>query len=94
VAFDFRKLVDFSNVVICAQYVATCASIPFLRRKLKAAPGSFRLPAGVLIPLIGCAATLWLGFQGGITQVWWFLGILAAGFAFKIAYHASATSKT
>ncbi|MBI4386069.1 MAG: amino acid permease [Elusimicrobia bacterium] len=88
---DFNKLVDFSNVVVCAQYTATCASIPWLRRRCTAPEGSFRLPGGFLIPSIGIAATLWLGAQGGMGQVWWSLGILAFGLGLKaiIGFRAS-----
>lgn len=79
---DFNRLVDFSNVVICAQYLATCAAIPFLRRAPSSAR-AFRLPGGYVLPATGIAATLWLGSQGGIEQVWWSLGILAFGFALR-----------
>ncbi|MBI4424288.1 MAG: amino acid permease [Elusimicrobia bacterium] len=80
---DFNKLVDFTNVVVCAQYLSTCVAVPLLRRQGPAPEGSFRLPGGWLVPAIGIAATAWLGAQGGLGQVWWSLGILAAGLAFK-----------
>ena len=77
---DFDKLVDFGNVVICGQYAATCAAVPFLRRQ---GPAPFTLPGGGLIPGLGVLATLWLGAQGGLDQVWWALGVLAAGLALR-----------
>jgi amino acid transporter len=64
-ALDFNKLVDITVVVICAQYLATCASVPLLRRVGKP-PGGFRLPAGPLIPAFGIAATGWLA--GGLDR--------------------------
>lgn len=78
---DFDKLVDVTNVVVCVQYVATCASVMILRRR-GPAPG-FRLPGGWLIPAAGIAATCWLGAQGGFAQVSWSLILLAAGFAVR-----------
>ncbi|MBI5202972.1 MAG: APC family permease, partial [Elusimicrobia bacterium] len=77
---DFDKLVDFGNVVVCGQYAATCAAVPLLRRQ-GAAP--FTVPGGWLIPGAGVLATLWLGAQGGLDQVWWAIGVLAAGLALR-----------
>jgi amino acid transporter len=83
---DFDKLVDFSNVVVCAQYVATCLAVPFLRRRFKRREGDFRLPGGWTIPLIGTGAVLWLGMQGGLAQVWWSLALLGLGLALKAGW--------
>jgi amino acid transporter len=80
---DFGKLVDFTNVVICSQYLAACLAVPLLRRKLQAPKGAFRVPGGWLIPLLGAAATFWLGAQGGLSQLWWALGLLGAGLAVR-----------
>lgn len=80
---DFNKLVDISNVVVCAQYLSTCAAVMILRKKGPAPAGAFRLPGGWTIPVIGIAATLWLGSQGGLGQVWFSLALLAAGLAVK-----------
>ncbi len=79
---DFNRLVDFSNVVVCAQYIATCLAIPLLRRG-PAPQGSFVLPGGLLIPIAGTLATLWLGAQGGWAPVFWALVLLAVGFILK-----------
>ena len=70
---DFERLVDVGNVVVCAQYLATCAAVPALRRRAGAG-GGWALGA------LGCAATLWLGAQGDWAQIWAALGLLAAGF--------------
>jgi amino acid transporter len=80
---DFNKLVDISNVVVCAQYLSTCAAVMILRKKGPAPAGAFRLPGGWIIPVIGILATLWLGSQGGMGQVWFTLALLAAGLAVK-----------
>ena len=57
VLLDFDRLIDFGNVVIGAQYLATCASVLSDRR------------LGAAIPLAGIAATLWLSAQGGWGQI-------------------------
>jgi amino acid transporter len=66
-ALDFNKLVDVANVVICAQYLATCAAVVVLRRR-GPSPG-FSIPGGPLIPLAGVVSTLWLGAQGGLSEL-------------------------
>ena len=83
-ALDFNKLVDVTVVVVCAQYLATCAAVPLLRRKGHKA--GFRLPGGWLIPAIGFAATLWLGSQAGKSELLWSFGMLAAGVLLKQCY--------
>lgn len=80
-ALDFDGLVDFSNVVISGQFLATCAAVLARRRRGAAAP--FRAPGGALTPLAGMAATLWLGAQGGWEQAAAALAVLAGGFALR-----------
>lgn len=56
---DFNRLADIANIAAVLQYVATCASVPMLRRK--GIQAGFRLPGGPLIPLAalaGCAVFL------------------------------------
>jgi hypothetical protein len=43
VAFDYRSLIGISNVAVAVQYLATCAAVPFLRRR--GVPGR-RVPGG------------------------------------------------
>ena len=71
---DFNGLVDFSNVVIGAQFLSTCAVV-LARRRRRANFGR-----NALMPLAGIAATLWLGAQGGWIQVAASAVVLAAGF--------------
>lgn len=80
---DFNKLVDISNVVVCAQYLSTCGAVPVLRRLRPAPAGSFKLPFGWLIPALGILATGWLGAQGGLGQVWFTLALLGLGLLAK-----------
>lgn len=78
---DFNGLVDFSNVVIGAQFLSTCAVV--LTRRARRAGGALLLGGGALVPLAGMAATLWLGAQGGWMQVAASAAVLAAGFGLR-----------
>ncbi len=80
-ALDFEGLVDFSNVVIGAQFLSTCAVV--LRRRLRAASGPAALARGAAVPLAGMGATLWLGAQGGWKQIAASVVVLAGGFALR-----------
>ena len=84
IALDFKQLVDFSNIVVCAQYAATCVAVPLLRRKAGVPAGGFRLPGGWLFPLLGLGATFWLGAQGSVTELSWAAGALVAGLAVRL----------
>jgi basic amino acid/polyamine antiporter, APA family len=73
-ALDFNKLVDFSNVVICAQYLATCAAVLSWDKKRW------------LAPVLGMAATCWLGAQGGWAQLGYTALALAVGLITRYTY--------
>jgi amino acid transporter len=83
---DFDRLIDFSLVVISAQYLSTCAAVLADRRRGRKA--SFRAPGGLWIPLAGMAATLWLGAQGGWLQFAAAAACLAAGLALRAGLRA------
>jgi len=78
---DFDRLIDFGNVIIGAQYLATCLAVLADRRRGR--PSGFRAPGGALVPLLGVAATLWLGAQGGWGQLAAAAACLAAGLALR-----------
>lgn len=80
-ALDFDRLIDFGNVVIGGQYLAVCAVVLVERRRGKAA--GFRAPGGIATPVLGLAATLWLGAQGGWGQVGAAAVVLALGWGLK-----------
>lgn len=83
---DFDGLVDFSNVVIGAQFLSTCVVV--LSRRARRAKDASAALRGAVIPSAGLAATLWLGAQGGWTQVAASAVVLAAGFALRAAARA------
>lgn len=85
-ALNFDSLIDFGNVVIGAQYLSTCAVVIVERARGRKA--GFRAPGGILIPVLGMAATAWLGAQGGLNQVAAAAVVLAAGFALRAGARA------
>lgn len=80
---DFGKLVDFTNVVIGGQFLATAAAV--VARRRRGAPARFRAPGGYLVPVAAMASTVWLGAQGGLGQVAASVAILALGLALRYA---------
>ena len=78
---DFDRLIDFGNVVIGAQYLSTCSAVIADRRRGR--KSAFTAPGGLLIPLAGMAATVWLGAQGGWGQLAAAAVCLAAGLALR-----------
>lgn len=86
---DFERLVDFSNVVIGGQFLATAAAV--VARRRRGAPARFRAPGGLLTPLAAAAATVWLGAQGGWGQVAAAAGALALGLLLRTALKRAVT---
>jgi len=78
---DFDGLVDFSNVVVCAQFLSTCAVV--LRRRWRHARSDWGRLRGAAVPLAGISATVWLGAQGGWEQVAASAAVLAVGFGLR-----------
>jgi len=81
ILLDFNGLVDFSNIVIGAQFLSTCAVV--LSRRFRRSQGARRRLLGAAVPVAGICATLWLGAQGGLMQVVAAVTVLAAGFALR-----------
>jgi APA family basic amino acid/polyamine antiporter len=78
ISFDYRSLIGISNVAVAVQYLATCAAVPFLRRR--GVPGR-RVPGGLLVPLLGCAVSLWVFTEASREELYWAAGALAIGIA-------------
>ena len=55
----FIWLAGVSVIARLASYVATCLSVPILRRRFAAQP-SFKVPLGPLIPVLGLLLCIWL----------------------------------
>jgi amino acid transporter len=76
VALDYRALIGISNVAVAVQYLATCAAVPFLRRRR--IPGR-RVPGGPVIPILGAAVSLWVFTAAELQELEWAAGALAIG---------------
>jgi amino acid transporter len=59
--FDYRRLVGMSNITVVIQYCFTCIAVPVLRKKDGESKG-FRVPGGILVPLIGAVGSVSLLF--------------------------------
>lgn len=86
---DFQRLVDFTNVVIGGQFLATAAAV--VARRRRGAPAGFRAPGGLLVPIAAVGSTLWLGAQGGWGQVLAALVILAVGLVLRALLNTRAS---
>ncbi|MEK6543093.1 MAG: APC family permease [Elusimicrobiota bacterium] len=78
---DFRALVDLTNVVVCLQYLVTCAAAYRL-----GACGPRGTLKGVAVPLLGIGAILVLGSQAKAAEVWACALLLAAGYLAALLY--------
>jgi APA family basic amino acid/polyamine antiporter len=78
ISFDYRSLIGISNVAVAVQYLATCAAVPFLRRR--GTPGR-RVPGGPLIPILGAAVSLWVFTEASREELVWAAAALAIGIA-------------
>src|SRR5262249_9181842 len=69
VLLDFRRLVDFTSVVLVVQYLAACLSVVALRRRRPDLPRTVRLPLGPAIPIAGAALLLCVLVQASRTEI-------------------------
>jgi amino acid transporter len=77
------KLMDISSVAVAAQYIGTCLALPFLRRRRTAPAGAFRVPGGILFPVIGALVAAGLSYAGGFGSISIDLELLGLGLALK-----------
>jgi basic amino acid/polyamine antiporter, APA family len=69
VALDFSSLVDLSVLTVGIQYIATCLSVPLLRRSQPDLPSGIRLWGGPLIPIVSLGLSLWLSSKAPLLEV-------------------------
>lgn len=62
----FERLALLSSVAILLVYLATCLAVLQLRRS--AAPGTFRVPGGPVVPLAAIAVLLWLLSHASVAE--------------------------
>jgi amino acid transporter len=83
---DFRKLVDFTSVILIVQYLATCVAVVVLRRTQPQAARAVRLPFGSAIPLAGAAVLVWLLAQASVAELALSAAAMAAGVVLAFAH--------
>jgi amino acid transporter len=83
---DFRKLVDFTSVIMIVQYLATCVAVIVLRRTRPDAARAVRLPFGRAIPLAGAAVLAWLLAQARLVELALSAAAMASGAVLAVAY--------
>jgi amino acid transporter len=79
VAYDFRRLVDVTAVVMFLQYLPTCVAVLVLRRRRPDAPRTVRLPIFVPLLAIGLSTALLATATAVGTQLVFIGKVLAAG---------------
>jgi amino acid transporter len=77
--FDYRSLVGMSNVTVLFQYFATCIAVPVLRRRVPAATATWRIPGGIVVPVLGAASSLVLLYGATRSEVLVAAACLALG---------------
>jgi amino acid transporter len=66
---EFAALAALSAIARLLSYMATCAALPVLRRKMPEAQRGFTVPGGIIIPAIALALSGWLLLGSTRTQV-------------------------
>jgi amino acid transporter len=80
---DFRTLVDFTSVVLIAQYLSTCIAVPVLRRRQPDRPRSWRVPFGPVLPVLGVIMMLAVLSQSKWQELALAAGVMALGFVVR-----------
>jgi amino acid transporter len=75
---NFGQLATFGAISRLGIYIATCASLIALRRKL-GQPGTFRAPGGPVLAVIGMAFGVWLLSTRRLDQAWFLPVVVALG---------------
>jgi amino acid transporter len=66
---EFAALAALSAIARLLSYMATCAALPVLRRKMREAQRGFTVPGGAIIPIIAVALSGWLLLGSTRTQM-------------------------
>jgi amino acid transporter len=66
---EFAALAAISAIARLLSYVATCAALPVLRRKMPEAHRGFTVPGGAIIPVTALVLSAWLLLGSTRTQV-------------------------
>jgi APA family basic amino acid/polyamine antiporter len=83
---EFAALAAISAIARLLSYMATCAALPVLRRKMPEAHRGFTVPGGAIIPVAALALSMLLLLGSTRTQVTISAGALLAGAAIYGGY--------
>lgn len=77
----FVWLAAMSTVVRLLVYVGCIATLPILHRKIGERPGQFRLPGGMIIPVLALLPSLWLASHASLKSWLVTVGFMVVGAA-------------
>lgn len=83
---DFNKLVDISATAVVMQYILTCSSIPFLRKKIPSNENTYTTPLGILFPVLGVLACALFIVQIHWAEFCWSITTIFSGFIVACLY--------
>jgi amino acid transporter len=81
VPFDYRTLVGIGNITVVVQYVFSCLAVPVLRRKQPADATKWRVPGGLVLPILGAVGSVALLYSVKAGEWAFSAGALVAGIA-------------
>lgn len=84
-AYDFRRLVDLTAVVLFLQYLPTCAAVLVLRVRRPDLPRTVRVPSAVPVLAMGFSVALLVFAQNVAAQLAFVAKVLAAGAVVYVA---------
>jgi len=79
------SLAHLTTVAVSVQFLSTTAAIHFLRKRGGAAEGGFRVPGGLLIPVLGFLATLAIVVSSAGSYLYLAAAVLAGGYVLSWA---------
>ncbi|MBK8253966.1 MAG: APC family permease [Polyangiaceae bacterium] len=88
--FDYRMLVGVANVTVVFQYVFSCLAVPVLRKKEPLQASKWRVPGGIILPILGALGSLALLAFVSLNE--WLFSIIALGIG-RIAYTYTVETK-
>lgn len=91
---DFEKLVDIANLAVISEYFSTCFAVIWLRYRQPERERGFRIPGGIVIPVLGCVLSLWLIKFVKLEEFVFTLEAIGVGVLFAVLYHYLGKPKT
>lgn len=76
---DFNALVDISNLAVISQYGSTCLAVIWLRIKQPQLERRFKIPGGIVLPVMACLVSAWLIKQVKLPELIFTLTVVVIG---------------